>query len=65
MSALREREMRHFLLLDRDQQEQAIRRLVAAGMSEHTVASVTGLSVEQVRRVLAEANSSPTLGAGT
>jgi transposase len=44
--------MRHFLLLDRDQQEQAIRRLVASGMSEHTVASITGLSVEMVRRVL-------------
>lgn len=52
MSALREREMRHFLLLDRNQQAQAIRRLVASGMSEHTVSTATGLSVEQVRRVL-------------
>lgn len=41
--------MRHFLLLDRNQQAQAIRRLVASGMSEHTVASATGLSVEQAQ----------------
>jgi DNA invertase Pin-like site-specific DNA recombinase len=52
VSALRDREMRHFLLLDRNQQAQAIRRLVASGMSGHTVATATGLSVEQVRRVL-------------
>ena len=50
----RERELRHFLLLDRDQQIQTIRRLIASGMNEYTVASACGLSVEQVRKILAE-----------
>jgi ABC-type phosphate/phosphonate transport system ATPase subunit len=43
----------HFEHLDREQQEQAIRRLAADGMSEHSIARATRLSVEQVRRVLA------------
>jgi DNA invertase Pin-like site-specific DNA recombinase len=51
---MRERELRHFLLLDREQQESAIRRLAAAGMPEYTIATATGLSVEQVRRVIGE-----------
>jgi hypothetical protein len=51
---MRERELRHFLLLDRDQQVQAIRRLVSSGMSEHIAAAASGLSVEQVRRILGE-----------
>jgi DNA invertase Pin-like site-specific DNA recombinase len=51
---MRERELRHFLLLDREQQESAIRRLIASGMPEHTIATATGLSVEQVRRVLSQ-----------
>jgi hypothetical protein len=50
----RERELHHFLLLDRAEQEAAIRRLIAAGMPEYTVAAATGLSVEQVRRVIGE-----------
>jgi hypothetical protein len=54
MSRLRERELRHFLLLDQAQQVQAIRRLISSGMSECTVAAATGLSVEQIRRVLAD-----------
>ncbi len=56
---MRERELRHFLLLDRDQQVQAIRRLIAAGMSEATVAAATCLSVEEIRQVLATAESAP------
>ena len=51
---MRERELRHFLLLDREQQESAIRRLVASGMAEYTIATATGLSLEQVRNVLAD-----------
>lgn len=54
MTSLRPRELRHFLLLDREQQAQAIRRLAVSGMLEHTISAVTGLSVEQVRRILAE-----------
>ena len=47
----------HFHALDHDQQGQAIRRLAASGQSEHTIASATGLSVEMIRRVLAERES--------
>jgi DNA invertase Pin-like site-specific DNA recombinase len=60
MTHPRERELRHFLLLDRQQQAQALRRMVASGMSERTVAAASGLSVEQVRRVIAQPDlSSP------
>ncbi|TLZ37706.1 MAG: hypothetical protein E6K23_17385 [Gammaproteobacteria bacterium] len=48
------RELHHFQLLDREQQAQAIRRLAASGMSENTIAAATRLSVEQIRRILAE-----------
>lgn len=44
----------HFHVLDQDQQAAAIRRLAATGQGEHTIAHATGLSVEQIRRVLAE-----------
>jgi len=44
----------HFHALDRVEQAQAIRRLAATGQGEHTIACATGLSVEQIRRVLAE-----------
>lgn len=50
---MRERELRHFLLLSRDEQEAAVRRLAAAGLSEHAIAGTSGLSVDQVRRILA------------
>jgi hypothetical protein len=46
--------MLHFQTLDRQQQAEAIRRLVATGMSELAVAQASGLAVEQVRRILAE-----------
>lgn len=44
----------HFRAMPHDQQVQAIRRLAAAGQGDHTIARATGLSVEMVRRVLAE-----------
>ena len=46
----------HFNVLTRDQQAQAIRRLSASGHSEHTIARATGLSVEMINRILAEAS---------
>lgn len=46
--------MAHFHALAREQQAEAIRRLAATGMSEHSMAHATGLAVEQIRRVLAE-----------
>lgn len=45
----------HFTTLTRDQQSMAIRRLAASGQSEHTIARATGLSVEMINRILAEA----------
>ncbi len=50
---MRERELRHFLLLGPAQQREAIMRLAASGMSDTTIATATSLSVEQIRRVLA------------
>jgi len=44
----------HFVCLDRQQQEDAIRRLALLGHGDHTIARATLLSVEQVRRVIGE-----------
>ncbi|MGH8258287.1 MAG: hypothetical protein ACREUG_01200 [Steroidobacteraceae bacterium] len=44
----------HFLLLDREEQAAAIRRMASTGWSEGSIASATRLSIEQVRRILAE-----------
>lgn len=46
--------MAHFLALDPDQEAQAIGRLAASGASPYAIASATGLSVEMIRRLLAE-----------
>jgi hypothetical protein len=48
------RELHHFLLLDQEQQREAIRRMARQGWSETSIAHATRLSVEQIRRVLAE-----------
>lgn len=48
------RELHYFLLLSRDQQLEAIRRLHALGWSDYGIASATRLSVEQIRRLLGE-----------
>ena len=53
----RARELRHFLLLDRDRQREAIQRLAAAGLSVNTIAAATALSVEQIRAILGEARA--------
>ena len=42
----------HFHVLAPDQQEQAIRRMAVSGYGQQTIAHATGLSVEQVQRVL-------------
>jgi hypothetical protein len=46
--------LRHFRLLTRDQQAQAIRRLAATGMTDYDVSAATRLAVEQVRQILGE-----------
>lgn len=48
------RELLYFLLLSPDQQAQAIRRLHLSGMLDHSIAAATKMSVEMVRRILAE-----------
>ena len=49
-----EARMRHFALLTRDQQAQAVKRLAAAGMSDAAIARATRMSVDAVCRLLAE-----------
>lgn len=44
----------HFVTMPHAQQIEAIRRLLASGHSDSTVASATGLSVEMVRRLVAQ-----------
>lgn len=50
----REREMRHFELLDHEEQRSAIQRLSVAGMGDYAIAAATMLSVEQIRKILGE-----------
>lgn len=57
-AALRQRELRHFLLLDEAGQRDAIRRLSRNRMSDNGIAAATGLSVEMVRKILSEAQNS-------
>ena len=44
-------ELQHFLALPRDAQEAAIRRLIARGWGDWTIASATRLSVEQIAQI--------------
>lgn len=52
----RERELRHFLTLDHDQQRAAVQRM-AQSHGDYELAAATGLSVEQVRKILGERKS--------
>lgn len=47
-------ELFHFDRLTRAEQAQAIRRMASEGWSEYGLAAATRLSVEQIRRILAE-----------
>jgi hypothetical protein len=44
----------YFALLSRDEQVDAIHRLSRAGMTDHGIAAVTMLSVEQIRSILGQ-----------
>src|SRR5690242_11341940 len=46
------RELAPFLLLSREEQTAAIRRLASQGWSEHSIAAATRLNVEQIRHIL-------------
>ena len=54
-----ERRMSYFVLLDREQQEIAIRRLAASGYSDHGIAAACGLAVEQIRAILGPRKPKP------
>ncbi len=51
MDAMR---MRHFHTLAREQQAETVRRLAALGWTDHGISHATLLSVEHVRRALAD-----------
>jgi hypothetical protein len=51
------RRMRYFAMLTFDEQLDAIQRLAASGMSVYGIASAAGVSVEQVRTIVAAARS--------
>lgn len=55
LSRLGDQRMRNFVTLSRQEQANAIVRLAGQGMCEQTIARATGLAVEQIYRVLAEA----------
>jgi hypothetical protein len=46
-----------FFMMNADQQRRRVRELVVAGMSELLVATLTGWSLSDVRRALAEPQS--------
>jgi hypothetical protein len=43
--------LRYFSLLTTEEQARSVKRLLGAHQSEHHVAELTGLSLEQVRRI--------------
>jgi hypothetical protein len=49
--------MDYFLLLNAEEQREAIHRLARSGMGDYSIASATRLSVEQIRKIIAEKNS--------
>lgn len=53
------REIVYFLLMTQQEQAVAIRRLASQGMSDTTLATATRLSVEQIRRIIAEPTKGP------
>lgn len=53
----RERRLYYFQMLEPQARRETLRRLAASGMSDRTIATVTQLSIEMVRRVLGEQNS--------
>lgn len=54
-----ERRLHYFALLSPEQQRKAVRRLARAGMGASTIAAAAQISVEQVREVLGQAETTP------
>lgn len=53
------RRMNYFALLTPEQQQASIRRLARSGVPDSSIAATTGMSVEQVRRALAQPAAIP------
>ena len=51
--------MGYFMMLSEPERRAAIQRLARSGMSDHTIAAATQLSVEMVRSILAEHGPPP------
>lgn len=49
-----DKRMSYFALLSHDEQRAAIQRMAASGMSDHTIAAATMLSVEMIRAILGD-----------
>lgn len=49
-------ELHYFRLLDRTEQQKTVQRLLASGMTEVAIASITSLSIEQIRRMAAKSS---------
>jgi hypothetical protein len=54
MIAAEQARMQHFHELERDEQIEAIWRMACSGYSVYGIAAATGISVEQLRLILAE-----------
>ena len=48
------RELHFFTILTAEEKAAAVRRMASQGWSDHGIAAATRLSVEQVRRIVAE-----------
>ena len=51
--------MGYFTMLSKQEQAAAIHRLARSGMSDHSIAAVTGLAADMIRRILAEPIAQP------
>lgn len=54
MPDIERQRLHHWHLLDRQQQQDAIRRLSAQGLSDGIIATATRLTREEVRRVIGQ-----------
>jgi hypothetical protein len=57
MSTPDERRMHYFELLTLDERIATIQRLASSGMTVHTIAAATGITVEQIRLIVGAAGS--------
>lgn len=49
---MQRRRMQYFEMLPEEDKRAAVQRLAKSGMSDHTIAAATGLSVEMIRTII-------------